>query len=226
MNEYLNYVIYGYAVVLTIAFLFVLFSYIKVRRKKCDSPYEDNIFLEKSGGTRNDYQDSNRLSSDFLELNKENERLKIKISQLEKILEKVDAKDLGEESIINHSNSSDTLDVDEINEKQPSSPFSSVFKYYAGAFNNDGAAFYSVKDAPTEKTLFVLSASSKNDLEAEVEIYPDAIDKILGCKDLLDGVCDYSGSGSVLNVEKKGRAILKDNDWRIDQKMIIKFVEK
>lgn len=221
MNEYLNYVIYGYAVVLTIAFLFVLFSYIKVRRKKCDSANEDNIFLEKSGGTRNDYQDSNRLSSDFLEL-KENERL----SQLEKKLEKVDAKDLGEESIINHSNSSDTLDVDEINEKQPSSPFSSVFKYYAGAFNIDGAAFYSVKDAPTEKTLFVLSASSKNDLEAEVEIYPDAIDKILGCKDLLDGVCDYSGSGSVLNVEKKGRAILKDNDWRIDQKMIIKFVEK
>lgn len=221
MNEYLNYVIYGYAVVLTIAFLFVLFSYIKVRRKKRDSANEDNIFLEKSGGTRNDYQDSNRLSSDFLEL-KENERL----SQLEKKLEKVDAKDLGEESIINHSNSSDILDVDEINEKQPSSPFSSVFKYYAGAFNIDGAAFYSVKDAPTEKTLFVLSASSKNDLEAEVEIYPDAIDKILGCKDLLDGVCDYSGSGSVLNVEKKGRAILKDNDWRIDQKMIIKFVEK
>jgi len=153
------------------------------------------------------------LNSELTERDNENRQLKARIKELEKELEEnIKTNNNSEEQVEDRSQSKLTKMI--------------VRKYYAGPYNNDANSFYSVNDVPTEKSLFILSVNSKKDLEANVEIYPDAIDKILGCKDLLDGVCDYSGIGNVLIMEKKGKAILKDNEWRIDKKMVIKFVEK
>ena len=102
-------------------------------------------------------------------------------------------------------------------------PTSITRKLYAGSFNDDANTFYSVNDTPTDKTLFVLSVNVQNNAEAELDVYPEAVEKLLGCKDHLKGVCDYSGSGNILVVEEKGRVILDGNNWRIDKKAIIKF---
>lgn len=153
------------------------------------------------------------LNSELTERDNENRQLKARIKELEKELE---------ENIKTNNNSEEQVE----DRSQSQSAINTQRKFFAGPYNNDANSFYSVNDVPTEKSLFILSVNSFNNLEAKVEIFPDAIDKILGCKDLLDGVCDYSGMGNVLIMEKKGKAILKDNEWKIDKKMIIKFVEK
>lgn len=153
------------------------------------------------------------LNSELTERDNENRQLKARIKELEKELEEN-----------NKTNNNSEEQVEDCSQSQ--SAINSQRKFFAGPYNNDANSFYSVNDVPIEKSLFILSVNSFNNLEAKVEIFPDAIDKILGCKDLLDGVCDYSGMGNVLIMEKKGKAILKDNEWRIEKKMIIKFVEK
>lgn len=222
MNVLLNYIIYVYSGVLTILFVILLLKYIKVKRNKRGS--NQNIETNLSG--KSDCEQIDKSIFKISRLGHESESLKDELSQLNKNEHKGEVDGVRTESNITQVKPSNTFDKEDIYEQHSSSPFASVNILYAGSFNIDEDAFYSIKDAPTEKTLFILTIDKKNNLVGEVEIYPEAIDKILGCKDLLDGVCDYSGSGNVLIIEKKGKAILKDNNWRIDQKMIIKFVEK
>lgn len=209
-----------YSISITLFCVFTMWRRRKINKTFEEVPIEVNI----AKSSRNDNVDLgleltkaeskiNELNKKLTEQGDENRKLKARIKELEEQLD--------DNNKINNKSGEQEED-----RSQSQTTIKTLRKFYAGPYNNDANSFYSVYDVPTEKSLFILSVNSNNDLEAKVEIYPDAIDKILGCKDLLDGVCDYSGSGNVLIMERKGKAILKDIDWRIEEKIIIKFVEK
>lgn len=102
-------------------------------------------------------------------------------------------------------------------------PKAIVSKLFAGAYNVDKDNFYSIKGAPSDDTIYVLTISSTHEKIAEVDLYPEAEDRIKDCRDLLEGCCECYGVGNSLSVEKGSATLGIDNIWRIDKKMTIKF---
>ena len=109
----------------------------------------------------------------------------------------------------------------EVNTASP--PKAIVSKLFAGVYNVEKDNFYSIKGTPSDDTIYVLTVLSTNEKKAELDLYPEAEDRIKDCRDLLEGCCECYGVGNTLSIEKGSATLGIDNIWRIDKKMTIKF---
>lgn len=102
-------------------------------------------------------------------------------------------------------------------------PKAKVSILFAGVYNVEKDNFYSIKGTPSDDTIYVLKVLSTNEKKAELDLYPEAEDRIKDCRDLLEGCCECYGVGNTLSIEKGSATLGIDNIWRIDKKMTIKF---
>ena len=92
---------------------------------------------------------------------------------------------------------------------------------YTGSYRT--GSFRHTSLTPDEKTIFTITAGSKDALEGVLNIDINAFDKIILTPDYLEGACTYSGSGSQLRVIQPGTVSRENGSWVVKEPIIAEF---
>lgn len=93
--------------------------------------------------------------------------------------------------------------------------------FYTGICK-DGA-FKHVTTVPDNKTIFIISVNSKDDMEGILNVDPSAYDKITQTPDYLQNACVYSGNGTQLKVTKTGTVQKENGTWIVKEPIVAEF---
>lgn len=92
---------------------------------------------------------------------------------------------------------------------------------YTGSYRT--GSFRHTTLTPDEKTIFTITAESKDAVEGVLNIDINAFDKIILTPDYLEGACTYSGSGSQLRVIQPGTVSKENGSWVVKEPIIAEF---
>ena len=132
----------------------------------------------------------------------------------------------GAQSVISNESDVDFGNVEKREKEESKDGKVSLNKIlYAEAYSNSKKTFYDVTTNPSDDTIYTITIDPKNSKLGELDVYPDAIEKIIDCRDYLEFYCDKVGSGNILTVTQKGLVALEDDKWIIkdNQKLVVKF---
>lgn len=107
-------------------------------------------------------------------------------------------------------------------EKRPVEiPLPEPVTIYTGSYRT--GSFRHTTLTPDEKTIFTITAESKDAVEGVLNIDINAFDKIILTPDYLEGACTYSGSGSQLRVIQPGTVSKENGSWVVKEPIIAEF---
>lgn len=92
---------------------------------------------------------------------------------------------------------------------------------YTGSYRT--GSFRHTTLTPDEKTIFTITAESKDAVEGVLNIDVNAYDKIAQTPDYLEGACTYSGSGTQLHVIQTGTVYKDNGSWVVKDPIIAEF---
>ena len=92
---------------------------------------------------------------------------------------------------------------------------------YTGSYRT--GSFRHTTLTPDEKTIFTITAESKDAVEGVLNIDINAYDKIAQTPDYLEGACTYSGSGTQLHVIQTGTVYKDNGSWVVKDPIIAEF---
>lgn len=92
---------------------------------------------------------------------------------------------------------------------------------YTGSYRT--GSFRHTTLTPDEKTIFTITAESKDAVEGVLNIDVNAYDKIAQTPDYLEGACTYSGSGTQLQVIRTGTVYKDNGSWVVKDPIIAEF---
>ena len=92
---------------------------------------------------------------------------------------------------------------------------------YTGSYRT--GSFRHTTLTPDEKTIFTITAESKDAVEGVLNIDVNAYDKIAQTPDYLEGACTYSGSGTQLQVIRTGTVYKDNGSWVVNDPIIAEF---
>ena len=92
---------------------------------------------------------------------------------------------------------------------------------YTGSYRT--GSFRHTTLTPDEKTIFTITAESKDAVEGVLNIDVNAYDKIAQTPDYLEGGCTYSGSGTQLHVIQTGTVYKDNGSWVVKDPIIAEF---
>ncbi len=92
---------------------------------------------------------------------------------------------------------------------------------YTGSYRT--GSFRHTTLTPDEKTIFTITAESKDAVEGVLNIDVNAYDKIAQTPDYLEGACTYSGSGTQLHVIQTGTVYKDNSSWVVKDPIIAEF---
>lgn len=98
-----------------------------------------------------------------------------------------------------------------------------TLKLYATAYDSESKCFFNVDKKPTADTIFEITINPHNELEAYLDLYAGAIDKIIDCKDFLIGCCEQIGYGNKMEILERGELLLEEGIWKVVKMLKIKF---
>lgn len=92
---------------------------------------------------------------------------------------------------------------------------------YTGSYRT--GSFRHTTLTPDEKTIFTITADSKDAVEGVLNIDVSAFDKITLTPDFLEGACRYSGTGTQLHVIQTGTVYKENGSWIVKEPIIAEF---
>ena len=92
---------------------------------------------------------------------------------------------------------------------------------YTGSYRT--GSFRHTTLTPDEKTIFTITAESKDAVEGVLNIDVNAFDKITLTPDFLEGACRYSGTGTQLHVIQTGTVYKENGSWVVKEPIIAEF---
>ena len=92
---------------------------------------------------------------------------------------------------------------------------------YTGSYRT--GSFRHTTLTPDEKTIFTITADSKDAVEGVLNIDVNAFDKITLTPDFLEGACRYSGTGTQLHVIQTGTVYKENGSWIVKEPIIAEF---
>ena len=92
---------------------------------------------------------------------------------------------------------------------------------YTGSYRT--GSFRHTTLTPDEKTIFTITAESKDAVEGVLNIDVNAFDKITLTPDFLEGACRYSGTGTQLHVIQTGTVYKENGSWIVKEPIIAEF---
>ncbi len=99
-----------------------------------------------------------------------------------------------------------------------------IQEMYASSFNGDTNTFYEISKQPSDQSIFVISIDPHNSSRGTFEVYHDAYDKVIDCKDFLEYCCEVTGTGTNIETMQYGEVELSSGKWIVTTKLKIKFV--
>ncbi|MBQ6302287.1 MAG: hypothetical protein IJK75_07870 [Bacteroidales bacterium] len=92
---------------------------------------------------------------------------------------------------------------------------------YTGSYRT--GSFRHTTLTPDEKTIFTITAESKDAVEGVLNIDVNAFEKITLTPDFLEGACRYSGTGTQLHVIQTGTVYKENGSWVVKEPIIAEF---
>lgn len=92
---------------------------------------------------------------------------------------------------------------------------------YTGSYRT--GSFRHTSPSPDEKTIYTITAESKDAVEGVLNIDVKAYDKISQTPDYLEGACQYSGAGTQLHVIQTGTVYKENSAWVVKEPIIAEF---
>lgn len=94
---------------------------------------------------------------------------------------------------------------------------------YASSYDTEGRRFYSVSQAVADDTIFVIKLSAPNAIAGNLSIAESAHDKIIQCRDYLNGACQVAGNGERIKILNEGIVTFQGANWKIEVPMEVEF---
>ena len=94
---------------------------------------------------------------------------------------------------------------------------------YASSYNQSKGTFYEVSSQASEQTIFEIIISPDNPNEGVFEVYSEAYEKVVECKDFLEVCCDVEGNGQDLQTLEKGCVDFGGGMWSVTKKLKVRF---
>lgn len=113
--------------------------------------------------------------------------------------------------------------TEQTTEEKPIEKPSIVYKY-ATSYDIKKRTFYNVEDRPSEDTIYELSINADNGNFGTFTIYKHAYKKVTECQDFLEGACDVSGSGAIIQIVEQGQIAMEGGKWTVEKPLEMKFV--
>lgn len=92
---------------------------------------------------------------------------------------------------------------------------------YTGSYRT--GSFRHTTLTPDEKTIFTITAESKDAVEGVLNIDINAYDKIAQTPDYLEKACTYSGAGTQLHVIQTGTVFKENGAWVVKDPIVAEF---
>ena len=97
---------------------------------------------------------------------------------------------------------------------------------YASSYDSERKQFFAIENSPSQKTIYEIYYFENKPEEGYFTIFKEAENKIVECRDHLDGASEIEGRGQRIdwfNINP-GRVSRKDNNWEVISPLNVKFV--
>lgn len=97
---------------------------------------------------------------------------------------------------------------------------------YASSYDSERKQFFVIENSPSQKTIYEIYYLENKPEEGYFTIFNEAENKIVECRDHLDGASEIEGRGQRIDWENinPGRVSRKDNNWEVISPLNVKFV--